>query len=89
MTRNQWKRHLWVKAGAIGSLLALVLSVFRGHPFLGRISAGFAGAFLERWDDLRLEKKVASVLARARENGEAVAPGTVTEDDLARLWGRT
>lgn len=67
-------------AGTFLSLGSLALAFLRGNRLLGRLSAGFAGAFAEGWRDARLEKKVSGILARA---GSVAA----AKDDLGRLWG--
>ncbi len=70
----------WVKAGAFLSLGTLAFAFLRGHRVLGRLSAGFAGAFLESWRDARLEKKVSRILARVGSVADA-------KDSLGRIWG--
>lgn len=70
----------WVKAGALLSLGTLAFAFLRGHRLLGRLSAGFAGAFLESWHDARLEKKVSGILARAGSVAGA-------KEGLGRIWG--
>jgi hypothetical protein len=81
MTRRELTRDGWIVGGALASLAALAFSLLRGHRLSGRIASGFAGAFLERWDDLRLEKRVASLLAKAEAEGKA------PDAALGRLWG--
>jgi hypothetical protein len=81
-------RNLWTKGGAVGSLLSLAFAVWRGNRTLGRVSAGFAGAFLERWDEIRLAKKVSRILAEADRRGQGIQLHAETKDTLARLWGR-
>ena len=83
-------KNLWIKAGAILSLGSLVWSVFRGHRRLGRLSAGFTGAFFEKWDHLRLEKKVAATMAQAESRGLTTAEAAVSaaEANLEQLRSR-
>lgn len=76
-------KNAWIKIGALLSLGCLIGSVFRGNRRLGLLSAGFAGAFLEKWDDLRLEKKVASTLAAAEARGVDADAA-----DLEAAWRR-
>lgn len=81
MTNRKLPENAWIIGGALASLAALAFSVLRGHRLLGRITSGFAGAFLEKWDDIRLEKRVAALLARAEAEGRA------PEAELGKLWG--
>lgn len=76
-------KNAWFKLGALLSLGSLIWSVFRGNRRLGLLSAGFAGAFLEKWDDLRLEKKVSATLAAAEARGLAAGAA-----DLEAAWRR-
>lgn len=93
MGRSDWKKHAWIKAGAIGSLAIVLLSMFRGHRLLGKLATGFAGAFLVKWDEIRLENKVSRLLAKAGEGAaqplKAGAESGRAADDLARQWGKT
>lgn len=75
-------RNAWVKAGTAVSLAALAWAFLRGHRTTGRLAAGFAGAFLEKWRDLRLERKVGEILDKAGSPGNAE-----TRAGLGRLWG--
>jgi hypothetical protein len=81
-------KNLWIKGGAVGSLLSLALAVWRGNRTLSRVSAGFAGAFLARWDEMRLAGKVTRILREADKRGQGIPLSAETEDTLARLWGR-
>lgn len=83
-----WKKNLWTKGGAVFSLIALALSVWRGQRTLSRVSSGFAGAFLARWDETRLAGKVTRLLKEADKRGQGLPLSAETEDTLARLWGR-
>lgn len=82
MTKRDLTRNGWIIGGTVASLAALAFSLLRGNRLLGRITSGFAGAFLEKWDELRLEKRVASLLAKAEAEGKAPGEG------LARLRGQ-
>lgn len=75
-------KHTWATAGTLLSLGALAWAFLRGNRALGRLSAGFAGAFLEAWRDARLEQRVARILARTGHAGSAEAATA-----LGRLWG--
>jgi hypothetical protein len=81
MMRRKLSHDGWIIGGALVSLAALAFAMTRRHRLLGRIASGFAGAFLEKWGDIRLEKKVADILARAEAEGKA------PEGALGRLWG--
>lgn len=76
-------KNAWIRIGALLSLGSLIWSVFRSNRRLGRLSAGLAGAFLERWDELRLGRKVSGILAAAEARG-------VRADDagLEAAWRR-
>jgi hypothetical protein len=65
MTRRDLAGDGWIIGGAVASLAALAFSLLRGNRLLGRITSGFAAAFLEKWSDMRLEKQVADMLAKA------------------------
>jgi hypothetical protein len=65
MPKLRLTRNAWISAGALLSLGSLALSLLGGRRSSARISARVAGAFLEAWSDLRLEKKVARILAKA------------------------
>ena len=80
MAQRNHSRDGWIIGGTLVSLAALAFSFLRGHRLLGRITSGFAGAFLEKWGDIRLEKRVAALLAKAETEGKA------PEGELSRLW---
>lgn len=66
----------------MASFAVLALAMWRGSRLGGRLASGFAGAFLEAWGDLRLEKKVAGILAKA----EARADESGGREELRKLW---
>lgn len=75
MTRSDFTRDGWMVGGTLVSLAALAWSLLRGKRRLGRITSGFAGAFLESWGELRLERRVAALLAKSDAEGRTSAGG--------------
>lgn len=74
MPQKRLARDGWIIGGTLVSLAALAYSLLRGNRRQGRITSGFAGAFLEEWNDIRLEKRVAALLAKAAAEGKT-SPG--------------
>lgn len=75
-------RRTYIGAGAALSLGVLALSMIAGKRRLARFSSRLTGAFVGKWSDLRLEKKVGDLLAKADAEGRDATP------DIVRLWSR-
>ncbi len=81
MGRIRLSEYVWVPAGALLSLGSVLLFLFRGNRGAARFFTLVSGAFFEKWGDLRLEKKVVGILAKAEAEGRPVQ-----SDEITKAW---